>query len=68
MKRVNPYKIVGNHPYVDGAQIDLRWSRGACRYNNGCTHYGNKYLFRLIISRVKFKVLYSDVPALQNIY
>jgi len=32
---------------------NLRWFRGASRYNNGGTTYGRKYRFRLLIGRVK---------------
>jgi hypothetical protein len=34
------------------ALVDLRWYRGASRYNNGCTRYG-KYCLRLFLSRSK---------------
>jgi hypothetical protein len=33
--------------------VDLKWYRGANRYNNGCTHFGNKYILRLALSRSK---------------
>ncbi len=55
MQRVNPFKIVSLHPWLD-IPVDLRWYRGASRWNNGCTRYGNKYQLRLIISRMKDKV------------
>lgn len=32
---------------------NLRWFRGANRYNNGATHYKDKYHFRFIIGRAK---------------
>ena len=64
MNRVNPHKIVGKHPYID-VDVTLQWYRGACRYNNGCTDYGKKYIFRLIIRRGKDKIKYPDVPELQ---
>jgi hypothetical protein len=32
--------------------VSLKWLRGASRYNNGGTIHENKYVFRLIISRV----------------
>ena len=52
MKRINPYKIVGKHPYLD-AGVDLKWYRGASRYNNGATRYGRKYEFRHRIALAK---------------
>jgi hypothetical protein len=33
--------------------VDLKWYRGASRYNNGCTRFGNKYDLRLALSRSK---------------
>ena len=35
--------------------VSLKWYRGASRYNNGATIYGNKYLLRLLIGRSKTK-------------
>lgn len=29
---------------------NLKWFRGASRYNNGATLYGRKYLIRLVMS------------------
>ena len=61
MKRINPHKIVGKHPNLD-EEVDLKWYRGASRYNNGATLYGNKYIFRLIISRPKEQFNYPYTP------
>jgi hypothetical protein len=33
--------------------VNLKWFRGANRYNNGCTRYGRKYYFRLVMSWAK---------------
>ena len=33
--------------------VNLRWFRGANRYNNGATRYKGKYKFRLFIGRAK---------------
>jgi hypothetical protein len=33
--------------------VDLKWFRGASRYNNGCTRFGRKYLLRLVIGRAR---------------
>jgi len=33
--------------------VDLKWYRGASRYNNGCTTYGRRYLLRLVLGRLK---------------
>lgn len=33
--------------------VNLRWLRGAGRYNNGATRYKKKYQFRLIIGKAK---------------
>lgn len=52
MKPVNPYKVIGNHPVLN-IPVDLRWYRGASRYNNGATLYGRKYLFRYLIAYKK---------------
>lgn len=49
-KKINPHKIVGKHPYMD-VDVDLKWYRGASRYNNGATLYGRKYIFRYLISK-----------------
>jgi hypothetical protein len=51
-KCINPYEIVGNHPVTD-EPINLKWMRGASRYNNGATIYGKKYWFRYILSGLK---------------
>ncbi len=52
-QRLNPNKIVGQHPFLSDVMVDLRWYRGASRYNNGATTYGTKYQFRLFINRAK---------------
>ncbi len=52
IRKLNPYKIIGSHP-VTNEPISLKWYRGASRYNNGATIFGNKYLFRYLISRNK---------------
>lgn len=41
--------IVNNEEWL----VDLKWFRGASRYNNGCTRYGKKYSLRLFMSRSK---------------
>jgi hypothetical protein len=51
-KSTNPHKIVGKHP-IKGEPINLKWVRGASRYNNGATIYGKKYWFRYILSGLK---------------
>lgn len=33
--------------------VNLKWLRGAGRYNNGCTIHGNNYRLRLLFSRLK---------------
>ena len=33
--------------------VNLKWFRGASRYNNGCTRYGKKYHLRWVIGRAK---------------
>jgi hypothetical protein len=33
--------------------VNLKWFRGASRYNNGCTLYGKKYHLRWIMGRAK---------------
>jgi hypothetical protein len=33
--------------------VNLRWFRGASRYNNGSTLYKGKYQFRYLIGRCK---------------
>jgi len=40
------------HP-VTNMPIDLKWYRGANRYNNGATRYERKYVFRYIIAYKK---------------
>jgi hypothetical protein len=60
-KHVNPHQIVGKHPYLD-VQVDLKWYRGASRYNNGATLYRRKYIFRFLISRRKNAIQYDLVP------
>lgn len=36
---------------------ELRWYRGANRWNNGATRYGNKYLLRVILGQIAiFKI------------
>ncbi len=52
MKKVNPNKILSTHP-VTGELVDLKWFRGASRYNNGTTLYGKKYVLRYLIGRSK---------------
>ncbi len=37
----------------EAIHVSLKWYRGASRYNNGATKYGNKYLLRLLIGRSK---------------
>jgi hypothetical protein len=54
-KSIDPYKIVDKHPITNNS-IDLKWYRGANRYNNGATRYGQKYQFRYIISSIKQKM------------
>jgi hypothetical protein len=51
-KSTSPHKIAGTHPVTD-EPINLKWVRGASRYNNGATIYGKKYLFRYILSSLK---------------
>jgi hypothetical protein len=50
--KIDKYKIVGFHP-VTNEPIDIKWHRGASRWNNGATVYNNKYIFRLLIGRNK---------------
>ena len=50
--KLNPHGIVSSH-LVTNEPIDLKWYRGASRYNNGATKFANKYLLRLLISRSK---------------
>jgi len=52
MARLNPRKIVGDHPTTN-EPVDLKWYRGANRYNNGATLYGKKYLLRYLLSMLK---------------
>jgi hypothetical protein len=52
MPKIDPFKIAGVHP-VTNDHVNLKWFRGASRYNNGATLYGKKYLLRLILSRLK---------------
>ena len=55
MKRkssVNRNKVVGTHLTTNEA-VDLKWYKGASRYNNGATRFENKYKFRFIISSMK---------------
>jgi hypothetical protein len=33
--------------------VNLRWFRGASRYNNGCTRFRRKHALRLALSRSK---------------
>jgi len=33
--------------------VNLKWFRGANRYNNGCTRYGRKYHLRLVMGWAK---------------
>jgi hypothetical protein len=47
--RIDVRKIVGVHP-VTNDPIDLKWCRGAGRYNNGATLYGDKYKMRYLIA------------------
>jgi hypothetical protein len=35
------------------ALVNLKWYRGASRYNNGATRYKNKYKLRLILNKAK---------------
>jgi hypothetical protein len=51
VKHVDPYRIVGPHPFDIDFDVDLKWYRGAARYNNGCTRHGRKYEMRRIIRR-----------------
>jgi hypothetical protein len=51
---INVHKIIGNHPVID-EPIDLKWYRGACRYNNGATLYGTRYRLRQILAYNKEK-------------
>ncbi|MCB0701015.1 MAG: hypothetical protein KDC11_14280 [Chitinophagaceae bacterium] len=48
MRNVDIYKIVGKFPGTDN-ELDVRWYRGASRYNNGATRYGDKYFLRLVL-------------------
>ncbi len=34
---------------------NMKWFRGASRYNNGATLYGRKYLMRLVCHGLKLK-------------
>jgi len=52
---INPYKVIGDHP-ITNDPINLKWMRGASRYNNGATIYGRKYLLRLLLGRLKQKL------------
>jgi hypothetical protein len=42
---VNKENIRIKYVNDESLMVSLRWFRGANRYNNGATHYGNKYLF-----------------------
>ena len=55
MRSIDSNKIVGKHP-ITNQVVDLKWYRGANRYNNGATRYGKKYQFRHIISSLKEKL------------
>ena len=55
MSSIDLKKSVGMHP-ITNQFIDLKWERGANRYNNGATRYGKKYQFRHIISSLKEKL------------
>ncbi len=48
------HKVRGTHP-VTSEPIDLKWYRGASRYNNGATLYGDKYKLRYLIAYNKVK-------------
>jgi len=48
-KTINPFEIIGHHPTTNDF-IDLKWYRGANRYNNGATRYGRKYQFRYLMN------------------
>ena len=37
----------------DRRLVSLKWYRGASRYTNGATLFGDKYILRLIIARAK---------------
>jgi hypothetical protein len=39
--------------FEDNYMVNLKWYRGASRYNNGATLFGNKYRMRFIIARAK---------------
>ncbi len=39
--------------FDDQHLVNLKWLRGASRYNNGGTVHKHKYAFRLLISRAK---------------
>ena len=39
----------------------LKWLRGANRYNNGATKYGNKYFFRLVMGWAQNMKLKSKI-------
>jgi len=54
-QHINPHKIIDTHPYVE-TPVDLKWYRGANRYNNGATRYGRKYQFRYLIALCKQKI------------
>ncbi len=51
-RTINRHKVVGYHPVTNEA-VNLKWFRGAGRYNNGATRFGRKYEFRHIISSLK---------------
>jgi len=41
-------------------QVNLKWFRGANRYNNGCTRYGRKYHLRLVMGWAKGCAIKGD--------
>lgn len=40
--------------------VNLKWFRGANRYNNGCTRYGRKYHFRIVMGWAKGHAVKGD--------
>lgn len=41
---------------------EIRWYRGANRWNNGATRYGKKYLLRTILGQIKMFKMNKQEP------
>ena len=56
-RTINPFQVSTECTYPEGNPVNLKWVRGASRWNNGATRYGRSYRFHWFIATAKERSL-----------